>query len=397
MASTSENIALLGDTRLGAILTRMGLVSKSDVLDGLSASVSTRLPLGNVLIIRRKLSRPTLRLAVEAQWMIKDGLLDHETAYDALHLARRNDWNLSDALIALGSEAYPVKRARLGDLLLRTQIMSEQQLAEELELANLTGLPLGRVIVARRRLSEGTVWHAIQLQQAVRAESLELEQAAEKLTAINSRLILTDLKTAELLVAANRLNKRDVEVAIEMATANYKTFGQVVKEMEWLPAEVVERAGILVRLLKQNRINYGEAIFFMREDKPSTRIRDLQRMQPQHQLMFYDFLKLNDYLEKPKLKELVTRLVADEKLLYSLLKGQSSGDKKHDVKMILADNSALAQVLKTLYPEDVHSLYCAKAAYISINDGSLTPEEALIKFFEVSRGYTPVLSEGVRV
>ena len=43
--------------------------------------------------------------------MIKDGLLPSNTAFAALNLAKRNNWSLADALIALGTEAYP-KRGR---------------------------------------------------------------------------------------------------------------------------------------------------------------------------------------------------------------------------------------------------------------------------------------------
>ena len=56
----------MGDTRLGAILTRSGLVSGADVRNGLAVSATARLPLGNVLILKQKLTRSQLRLTIEA-------------------------------------------------------------------------------------------------------------------------------------------------------------------------------------------------------------------------------------------------------------------------------------------------------------------------------------------
>ena len=104
--------------------------------------------------------------------------------------------------------------------MIRTNIVNEAQLAEELEMGALTGLPLGRVMIARKSVSEGTVWHAIQLQQEVRSDRMEIEDAAERLKTIHNKLILTDIRIAELLVAANRLRRKEVEVAVEMAEAN---------------------------------------------------------------------------------------------------------------------------------------------------------------------------------
>ncbi len=379
-----------GDTRLGAILTRSGLVSGADVRNGLAVSATARLPLGNVLILKQKLTRSQLRLTIEAQWMIKDGLLPSSTAFTALNLAKRNNWSLSDALIALGTEAYPKRGARLGDLLIRTKIVNEAQLAEELEMGALTGLPLGRVMIARKSVSEGTVWHAIQLQQEVRSDRMDLEDAAERLITIHNKLILTDNHIAELLVAANRLRRKEVEVAVEMAEANNKKFSDILMDMNWLEPELLERAISVQSFLRSNRINFGEAIEFLRNDNyDSAYLSELRRTELQQRLLFCDFLRLNDYLDAKKLKDVVNRLAADEPYLLSVLREGTSGDKRRDIKTLFYDHVGLSKVLQHFYPDDIHSLYCAKAAFLSIEDGSLTPEEALIKYVEVSRTTEP--------
>jgi hypothetical protein len=357
-------------------------------MNGLAVSATARLPLGNVLILKQKLTRSQLRMTIEAQWMIKDGLLPANKAFAALDLAKRNNWGLSDALIALGTEAYPRQGARLGDLLVRTKIVNETQLAEELELGSLTGLPLGRVMIARRSVSEGTVWHAIQLQQAIRDEKMEMEEAAEQLSSIKDRMILSEVRIAELLVAAQRLRRNEVAVATEMANANGKRFSEILLDMNWLDEEVLERAITVYALLRSNRINFGEAVEFLKNDQCDLAyLSELKRTELHQRLMFCDFLRLNDYLDSYKLKDVVNRLAADDPFLLSVLRGKSSGDKRRDIKSLFYDHAGLSKVLQTFYPEDVHSLYCAKAAFLCIEDGSLTPEEALVKYVEVSRGY----------
>jgi hypothetical protein len=382
-----------GDLRLGTLLTRMGLVSEADVLHGLTTSSAARLPLGNILVVRQKLTRTTLRLAIEAQWMIKEGALDEATAKEAVNLGGRSGWNLTDALIALGSDAYPERSTRLGDLLLKTNIIRQAELNEELEVAELTGLPLGRVLVARKRLSEGTVWHAIQLQQQIRMDSLEVDEATERLARINDRLGLSDLKIGELLVAANRLRKKDIEVAAEMAQSNGKQFDQVLIELGWVKPELIHRAQLVDSLLRGNRINYGEAIFFLCDDRRSPHLNNLRNAASQQRLTFYDFLLLNSYLDHAKLKDVVTHLGTDDDLLYGCLQNRPTGDKKYDIKALLCDSAALTQVLNVLYPSDLHSIYCAKAAFMSLQDGTLSAEEALIKYYEVSRGHRTMAAE----
>jgi hypothetical protein len=385
-----------GDWRLGTLLARMGLVKEADVSLGLATASAARLPLGNILVVRQKLTRSTLRLAIEAQWMIKEGALDENTAYHAVRLGARSGWNLTDALIALGSDAYPEKSTRLGDLLIKTNIMRQGELNEELEVADLTGLPLGRVLVARKRLSEGTVWHAIQLQQAIRTDNVDIEEAAERLSRINNRLVLSDLKVGELLVAANRLSKKDFDVAIEMAQANGKQFNDVLVELGWIDEELLQRSKLVDSLLKDNRINYGEAIFFLRDVPQSPLLNDLRNLAAPQRLTFYDFLLLNSYLDRDKLKDIVNHLGAHDDLLYGHLKRRPTGDMRYDIKALLCDAMGLTQLLNELYPKDLHAIYCAKAAFLSLQDGLLSAEEALIKYYEVSRGHTTVVPAEAR-
>jgi hypothetical protein len=222
------------------------------------------------------------------------------------------------------------------------------------------------------------------MQQAIRDETLEVDRAAERLSRINERLLCTEIKLAELLVAADRLRKKDVEVAVEMAQANEKKFTEVLIELDWVDRPMLDRAGLVLNLLRANRLNYGESIYFLKDARPSPYLTQLSEQPAHRALTFYEFLRLSDYLDRDKLQDLVTNLVKDQKLLYGSLRTKSSGDKKQDVKAVLRDYISLSHVLNTIYPQDVHQLYCAKSAYLCVQRESMTPEEALVQYFEVT-------------
>ena len=105
--------------------------------------------------------------------------------------------------------------------------------------------------------------------------------------------------------------------------------------MNWLEPELLERAISVQSFLRSNRINFGEAIEFLRNDNyDSAYLSELRRSELQQRLLFCDFLRLNDYLDAEKLKDVVNRLAADEPYLLSVLREGTSGDKRRDIKTL---------------------------------------------------------------
>lgn len=376
------------DRRIGALLVRMGLVSRRDVEIGLARAMEEKLPLGKMLLIQEKLTAPALRLSVDAQWMIKDGVLMEEAAFEAVRVARRNGWTLSDALIALGVEAFPEKGARLGQLLVKTEAITQEELIPELDLANKTGLPLGRVLVLRGKLGEGTIWHAVRLQTSIRKGELQLDQAIELLTRINEHLLCCSFKLGELFVAAKKLKRNEVEVALAIAQANNKQTGDVLLEMGWVDDELLDRAVHAQALLRRNRIDYAQAIEMIRDgacngyENVGSKTADLA---PPQSISLYEFLKLTGYFARTKLEDAVTRLAGDKQLMSTALKGKPIVNVRQSIKEILDDSSVITRVLEQLYPEDRWPLSCAKMSFALLSNGHMTAEEALIKYFAILR------------
>ena len=105
------------DLRLGNLLSQFGLLDEPEVEKALGVATETGLPVGKVLVMLERISNPTLKAVLEAQWMLKDDLLTLDQAVKAMDLVKRNGWNFSDALVAIDVDAYATKGARLGELL----------------------------------------------------------------------------------------------------------------------------------------------------------------------------------------------------------------------------------------------------------------------------------------
>jgi hypothetical protein len=309
------------DMRLGTFLVRIGLVSEADIVQDLITASAVGLPLGKILVARQRITPDLLKLVIDAQWLIVDGAVDEKTARKAMQLAARNGWRLADALVALGSDNFPQQPTRLGDLLLSTHLIDEDELARELEIAKLSGLPLGRVLIAHHHLSEELVQEAIKLQHSVRDETINFEQASEKLL-------------------------------------------QLYAESE--------------KKLESNSQN---------ADEKQTHHKDVAGRQ--QKLTFYDFLFLISYLNRDRLKEVVKYLGADDDLLYGVLGRKATGDRKFDVKAALRNSAVLTQLLAVLYPNDAKLIYCARAAYLAFEEGNLSAEEALVRYFDISGAQPP--------
>ncbi len=69
----------------------------------------------------------------------------------------------------------PQNAVKLGDLLIRSGILTSQQLLESIELAKQTGTPIGRMLVMCGAVSENVLHGSVQIQSMLRENQLDLE------------------------------------------------------------------------------------------------------------------------------------------------------------------------------------------------------------------------------
>ncbi len=88
---------------------------------------------------------------------------------------------LEEALKEISFVHQPQEEAKLGDVLVRAEILTKEQINQYLETAKANGLPLGRTLVQSRALPRGVIVMALQAQLQVRKKIKSLENAIDEL------------------------------------------------------------------------------------------------------------------------------------------------------------------------------------------------------------------------
>jgi hypothetical protein len=373
------------DNRLGALLTRLGLVSQDEVSMALNAGVDRRLPIGKMFILQERLSAQVLRLVVDAQWMLKDRMLKEEEAFEAVDVAHRNSWNLNDALVTIGVEANPTKGSRLGELLVNANVLSEVSVRESLGLTAATELPLGRILIIRGVLSDGIVWNAVNLQRSMRKGEITLEHAVSLLKLVREDLQCPNFRLGELLIASKQLEKAQIEEALAEAARVEKAAEEVLVDTGYIDRDMLNRTIEVHRLLRLNRVDYPSALQLLQNDTSIDRLEELRKAASADgtDLSLYEFLRLSGYFAKGKLSSFVGRMAEDKAFMLELLSSQNfqaERSLRKSVENIIGSSELLATALSAYYPGDRELLSLSERIVESVNSNSMTVESGLLDY-----------------
>lgn len=156
--------------RIGELLTRAGVLRKQDLQEAIEISQDTGQMIGKVLIMSGFITKEDLQAAVEAQALVRDGNLEFELALLAIATCSREKLLLDQALDQLGwhpSQGSP--SARLGELLLASEVVSIEQLYGALEQVRESIIPLGAVLIQLSIIDRETLDFALSVQADIRA------------------------------------------------------------------------------------------------------------------------------------------------------------------------------------------------------------------------------------
>lgn len=242
--------------RLGQLMVKAGLSSSEQLAEALLHSKQIRLPFGRVLILCGVVTESNLRWAVQAQSMLRDGLITQEVAIEALRLASDASISFDQALERIAWQA-PKGRStnRLGELLVLAKVITAEELDAGLAGSLKTGLPLGRQLVLSKVISEALLTLSLNAQILVRDGKITKDQAALCLHSARYRLgeTLTEahlkrgsaepaILLGELFVLAGIISQRTVTVALEVGLMDHKRIGQVLVEMGHITEQTLDVA-----------------------------------------------------------------------------------------------------------------------------------------------------------
>ncbi|MBX9722882.1 MAG: hypothetical protein K2X81_15885, partial [Candidatus Obscuribacterales bacterium] len=266
---------------IGDLLVRSELLSRQVVADAIPISLSTRLPLGSVLVSSGHLDEQTVQALVLAQSLIRDKFLSEELAAEALKLAHTAGLGLKEALKQLGwkTETFELTN-RLGQFFLDAEIITAEQLAKGLASFGSSGLPLARSLVLEGVISSALAFSALSAQKLVRDEIIGREQAIEALksAAKNGISIETSLsyyesihieplnriRLGEILVLSNLISESELLEMVERSIVNEELIGETFVKAGLISHSQLKDALHLQQLFNHGKLTIGQITDVMR-------------------------------------------------------------------------------------------------------------------------------------
>jgi hypothetical protein len=169
--------------KIGELLVSAGLLDTSDVIEAIQVSHRLQIPVGRVLIMAGTVTEHLLQASLQAQIVINEGLVSVDVAGEALRLVTRDQKTLEQALQQL-NVAPDYQRDlsnHLADLLLDSNIVSQEQLDQAMQTSNEADIPLSGALVLQGVLSANFFPSILRAHDQIRSGQMQREEAIEEL------------------------------------------------------------------------------------------------------------------------------------------------------------------------------------------------------------------------
>lgn len=377
------------DLRLGTILSHFGLLQEHEFDRALKVANETRLPVGKVLVMFEQLTDNTLKAAIDAQWMLKDGLISIGQAQHAVDLVRRKNWAFSDALLTMGIDAYATRGARLGELMVGSGQLSEDEITKFLKVSNYSGLPLGRILLLLDRVTENALGSTLRLQHDIRVGGLEVDTGLALIRETVKRDCgnrQTDsLLLGELLSHAGILKESEVAVALDIAAANSKMVGEVLTEHGWISDTVLDKALSLQKKARAKEITLDDAVSTLKGQAETGAFAPLSAFDftgPtdfERNISLYEYLRLTGYITPEKLSDVVTR-AAREPAIIADIQASPQATLKDTLKIAVTDSNRFLRLLSSVLPDDKDVIDTGYAFQQQVRKGTIKLDRSILEF-----------------
>lgn len=258
--------------RLGEILVESGVLPQESLKHAMQLTGETGLPVGRVLVMCGYISEKQLEASVRAQSLVKDGVLTPAQAREALKRFDSESNDFDECLEKVGyKKEHAAPTARLGELLCEADIIGKPQLKDALKTSQETGLPLGRILVLSKAVSEEMLSAALTAQVLVRDGKISRAQAVQALRSsrfrrVNIEVSLIDLgfykppprqrvKLGELLVLSGLVNEPDLMTALEMGLIRETPVGQMLVEGGFISKRILDSALKLQEIVSSHSLS----------------------------------------------------------------------------------------------------------------------------------------------
>lgn len=350
-----------GGVRLGDLLTQAGLLRPEELREAMQIAKHQSLPVGRVLIMSGFLSDGQLRAAVQAQSLLKDGVISLETVLQALAIVGKEEMALEDAFRQLGLEVQQSQPTnKLGELLVEAEMITKEVLDQALAQSTQSGLPLGRILILTGAVVEPLLSAALNAQVLVRDHKLTREQALQGLRAARERHISLEqslaetglqlplhntIRLGELLVKAGIMPDTNLMDYVEMGLVQEQPLGQILIAQGAINEHILNNALELQRMVAAGTLIGDQAALVLNMvASGGTTIEEVIRAQePQKEpvvetVPLYQFLQLAGRISPQQIEEAVRNGTRDAQIMGLMLhKVGAIGEFEMGVSLALND------------------------------------------------------------
>jgi len=386
---SKKNPALPPDLRLGQLLIQFGIVTGEDLSRGLRLSSGAGLPLGKALVLLDCISDLVLQDVVQAQSMLRDGLIDLNQANDAFEISSRMKISIEKALVVLEIRLGGLDCTRLGNLLKASHKIKKDQLEIGLRVASNSGLPLGQVLVELNFISQDTLDVTLRLQRDLR-EGEPISNRALKKELRKADITLPQLPTidtqkvllGELLVESGVVGQTALERALNAQQNTNMPLGQFLVETQVISDRILKLALNLQLLIFNKKTSRESAVLTLKQAlEQAAKQSDFNPSE--ESFSFGDFLTASNYLNIARENEVIDKLAQDaifRARMQRMLQDKSAGDAKSLLNLVIKNKAVLRALLVEIMPEEREIIDCAYILYLMILQKKMTSCQAIVDF-----------------
>lgn len=192
--------------KLGELLIDAGVITSGDLTEAIQVSRRLGVPIGQALLVSRCVTDNVLEASLEAQALIREGTVARGAAVDALRKSAEDGRALRTFLdIGASSEDTQQTSKRLAELLLDSDIVTQEQIDQALMTSYSSGMPLGSALVLEGVLSPSLFPSILRIQRNIREGRVGREEGISELRST----FLHWIKAEESLARAAEMEDAD--------------------------------------------------------------------------------------------------------------------------------------------------------------------------------------------
>lgn len=273
---------------LPTLLIGASIISQQKLEEAMNTAKSLNVPLARALTMLNMVGETTLKLVQDAEQLVVSKEATVDLALKALRLARQNNMNMEDAIGVITSVHKKTQTVQsitnpLTELLLKAELITNEQLGRSIIQAKDTGMQMGRIMVLNRDLSGWMMNAALTAQLLVRDGKVTKDQAVQALLIVARRRVSIEqalfelglfseksgqtVRIGELVLMAGFLSEGDMLECLEIELIKEKQFGQILLEQGLVTHDLLEAAIVLQDMVSNGTLRAFQAADALKQVK----------------------------------------------------------------------------------------------------------------------------------